>query len=89
MDGVQLRIFAYQDSTFGYSGYSVGLGEYQYYFRRTVAGTAATWPLAVQYSNSVFSLLSGVLQGILICVLLSETTKRSASLTKVSGPGVF
>jgi hypothetical protein len=61
--------FAYQDSTFGYSGYSVGLGDYQYYFREGFRrgyedGYYGRWQYG-SYSNGVFSLLSGVLQGIL------------------------
>ena len=61
--------FAYQDSTFGYSGYYVGLGEYQYYFREGFRrgyedGYSGRWQYG-SYSSGVFSLLSGVLQGIL------------------------
>ena len=61
--------FAYQDSTFGYSGYYVGLGEYQYYFREGFRrgyedGYYGRWQYG-SYSNGVFSLLGGVLQGIL------------------------
>jgi len=61
--------FAYQDSTFGYSGYYVGLGDYQYYFREGFRrGYEDGYYGRRQYgsySNGVFSLLSGVLQGIL------------------------
>jgi hypothetical protein len=61
--------FAFQDATFGYSGYYVGLGDYQYYFREGFRrgyedGYYGRWQYGT-YSNGVFSLLGGVLQGIL------------------------
>jgi hypothetical protein len=61
--------FAYQDAAFGYAGYSVGLGEYQYYFREGFRrgyddGYYGRWQYG-SYSNGGFNLLTGVLQGIL------------------------
>jgi len=61
--------FAYQDATFGYTGYYVDLSEYSYYFREGFRrgyedGYYGRFQYG-SYSNGVFSLLGNVLQGIL------------------------
>jgi hypothetical protein len=61
--------FAYQDATFGYSGYYVGLEDFRYYFREGFRrgyedGYYGRWRYG-SYSNGGFSLLGGVLQAIL------------------------
>jgi hypothetical protein len=61
--------FAYQDATYGYTGYYVDLSEYSYYFREGFRrgyedGYYGRYQYG-SYSNGVFSLLGNVLQGIL------------------------
>jgi len=76
MDGVQLPgLLRLSGFDFGYSGYYVGLGDYQYYFREGFRrgyedGYYGRWQYG-SYSNGVFSLLSGVLRESWICGLLS------------------
>lgn len=61
--------FAYQDATFGYNGYYVGLSDYQYYFREGFRrgyedGYYGRWRYG-RFSSGGFSLLDTVLRGIL------------------------
>jgi len=61
--------FAYQNATFGYNGYYVGLDDYSYYFREGFRrgyedGYYGRWQYG-SYSNGVFGLLGNVMQGIL------------------------
>jgi len=61
--------YAYQDATFGYSGYYVDLNEYRYYFREGFRrgyedGYYGRYRYG-SYSNGGFNLLTGILQAIL------------------------
>jgi flagellar biosynthesis/type III secretory pathway protein FliH len=61
--------YAYQDSSYGYNGYYVGLSDYRYYFREGFRrGYEDGFYNRYRYgsnSNGAFSILSGVLQTIL------------------------
>ena len=61
--------YAYQDSTYGYNGYDVDLGEYQYYFREGFRrGYEDGYYSRSRYgrnSNGVYSILGTILQQIL------------------------
>ncbi|MEP7339594.1 MAG: hypothetical protein ABI977_17790 [Acidobacteriota bacterium] len=58
--------YAYQDATYGYSGYYVDLSEYRYYFREGFnRGYQDGYYGRFQYgsnANGVFSLLGNILQ---------------------------
>jgi len=61
--------YAYQDATYGYSGYYVDFPEYQYYFREGFRrgyedGFYGRWTYG-SYNNGLFNLLGNVLTGIL------------------------
>jgi hypothetical protein len=60
--------YAYQDATYGYTGYHVGLSEYRYYFREGfIRGYRDGYYGRFQYgrhSEGVFSLLGNILQQI-------------------------
>ena len=61
--------YAYQDGTYGYDGYYVELGEYQYYFRQGFQrGYQDGYNNQYQYgsySNGRYSILGDILRGIL------------------------
>ncbi|HSF23414.1 MAG TPA: hypothetical protein VLE20_04240 [Blastocatellia bacterium] len=61
--------YAYQDATYGYSGYYVALSDYRYYFREGFRrGYEDGYYGRYRYgsnSNGAFSILAGVLQTIL------------------------
>jgi hypothetical protein len=61
--------YAYQDATFGYNGYYVGLGEYQYYFREGFQrgyedGFYGRYQYG-SYNNGTYSILGTILRSIL------------------------
>jgi hypothetical protein len=61
--------YGYQDATYGYDGYYVDLGEYQYYFRegfrRGYEDGYYSRSRYGNYSNGKFSILGAILTGIL------------------------
>jgi flagellar biosynthesis/type III secretory pathway protein FliH len=61
--------YGYQDASYGYGSYYVGLGDYQYYFREGFRrGYEDGYYGRYRYgsnSNGAFNILSGVLQTIL------------------------
>jgi hypothetical protein len=65
--------FGYQDASYGYDGYYVGMGEYQHYFREGFRrgyedGYYSRYRYG-RYSNGGYSILGNILSGILQVVI--------------------